>query len=260
MDNTTRKKLRNVLIAFVILIIPIGYLFAVTYAFNVHVETMDNLIFTENKEDIKNGVMELDRVLKIVPWSSAIKGSKDELFIKLGEYRIVLNRALKTDSYGQVALMYEFLNEPDSAKIYYRKIITEGKFEYAINHEEELLKKYALKRYTALLYTFLGDSNNARKHLDNLPETLTDHQKLYISGYDFYIDSYESGGFMDFIHGERITMINDTLSSNYNIDSLLLSNRITYGSKSANGDKTECEFKLCYKEKAEKIGFKEIKE
>jgi tetratricopeptide (TPR) repeat protein len=260
MDNTTRKKLKNVLIAFVILIIPIGYLFAVAYAFKVHMETMDDLIFTENKEEIKNGLEELDRVLKIVPWSTAIKNSKHELYIKLGEYRIVLHRALKTGSFGQAALMYEFLDKPDSAKFYYSKIITEGKFEHAIIHEEEILNQYALKRYTALLYTFLGDSTKAQVYLDELPNTLTDFQKLYLLGYDFYIDTYKSGGIMDFIHGERVTMVNDTLSSTYNVDSLLIANRITYGSKFSSGDKTECEFRLCYKEKAEKIGFNEIKE
>lgn len=260
MDNETSKKLKRILISFVILIFPVGYLFTIVYAFKIHTETIENLSNSDDQKEINVAIMELDKALRIVPWSSAIRESKYRLHFRTGNYRIVLNYALENDAYEYAAMMYEYLEKPDSAKIYYTKIINEGLYENEIADEKNIMNKYAIQRHIALIYTFLGDTIIAKKYLLELNDTLNFEQKEFILGYDFYIDNYHFGGSKDFFYGETVSMTNDTISKEYNVDSLLMANRITSRGSSGTRQKTEYIFRLIHKEKAENIGFKQIEE
>lgn len=268
MNKLTKKKLRIVIIAFFILIIPIGYLFVISYAIKMHDDALKlaEIRYPDDKDVTKKAIITIDNAIRLYHRNYLFRMNKSKLLLKLGDYRGALNAARKgTNLNDQFAvglqrqgLIYEYLNQPDSAGIYYLKTIEKLK-QNCIKEPDNPF----IKRQIALFYTFLGDSLNAKKNLEKIPVETSSFLKSNLEIIDFYIENYESGGLKDFLYGETIEMVNCSIPEEI-IDSLILSERFYYQNYHAISDKNQdkktiYEFRKIFKEKAKTIGFKELK-
>ncbi len=268
MDKTTKKKIRFVLIAFCILIVPIGYLAAISYAIKIHDNALElaQIKYPDDPNVTQKSIKEIDKAIKIYPWNYLFYMNKAQLQMTLKDYEEVLISARKgTEKNNQYAeglefqgLVYEYLGQPDSAKILYSKSIEKYKIRLSENPDNQFIN-----RQIALLYTFTGKINNAQIYLIDIQETTEYHEKQMIERYDFYIENYQSGGLKDFLSGETINMINDSITDDYKLDSLIQSIRIysnghTTVRRPNQEKKFIYKFRDIFKEKAESIGFKQI--
>lgn len=260
MDKLIKKKLKFVLIGFLIALIPIGYWIYSSIVFEKANEAFNEANFSNDKIVINESIKEIDRALKIIPWSRFLKSCKYSLHYKIGDYYKALGYAKKRNDYDFISLIYESMDKPDSAKIYYHYQINVLKS--ALKKEDKEFRILLLGRQLALLYTFIGDSISAKKYLADLSQADYSTRK-YMLKYDYYIENYISGGYSDYLYGITICMKNDSLSDKYTIDSLIDSHRFyydNYTSEQTKGQdkKAVYEFKEIFEDKATSIGFKEI--
>jgi tetratricopeptide (TPR) repeat protein len=268
MDKKSKRKIKIVLIVFGILIIPIGYLIAILYSINMHDDAIKRaqMEYPNDLEITKNSIETINKAIKIYPWNYLFWINKAQLQTKLEDYRAALNSAQRaTDLNNDYAegleykgLIYEFLNQPDSAEIYYQKAIDKYKERFKRENDNLLLN-----REIALLYTFIGKTTKANDFLTPIPDTLNYYRKNMIHRYDYYIENYKSGGLKNFLHGETVKMRHDSITDKNALDSLIEANRIytnETNTKKIESGKAETIyiFKEIFKDKAKTIGFREI--
>ena len=262
MDKTTnKKKIRFILIAFCILIIPIGYLAAISYAIKIHNNALElaQIKYPSDLNVTQKSIKEIDKAIKIYPWNYLFYMNKAQLQMKLKNYGEALisarNGTEKNNQYAEglefQGLIYEYLGQLDSAKNLYSKAIDKYKIRLSENPDNQLTN-----RKIALLYTIIGDTNNSKAYLTDIYETSEYYDKEMIERYDFYIENYKSGGLRDFLSNESIDMVNDSITDDYELDSLIHSLRIySNGHTTIVGTNQEKEliykFRDVFKEKAE---------
>lgn len=271
MKKPANKRLKRVLIAFVIIMIPLSYIIALAYSIDLNDKAVENAIILHpnDKIEINKSIDHINIAIKIYPWNYSFRMNKAQMLMKLNNYRGALNSAKKgTDlnkqyPYGleYIGMIYEYLDLPDSAKIYYSKAI--DRYKQKLEHKNNNIR---LTQEIALLYTFLNDSINANKFITHLSKDTDDNTKELLKIFNFYIENYQSGGLKDFYEGETIRMIHNSINNDSIIDNLLLKNRIY--PNTANGtivfenydNKKVYRFRKIFEDKAKSIGFIEIKE
>ncbi len=261
MDRLIKKKIKIVLIGFFIALIPIGYWIYSSLLFEKANKAFNEGNFSENNTEIENCIKEIDNALRIMPWSKNLNSWKSSLNLKIGNYRQALDYALKVDAYLYAGMIYEYMEKPDSARIFYEKAINLQIKQMKRLDDEEA--KTLAERQIALIYNFIGDSDKVDEYLKEIPAETNYQMRKMILQYDYYIENYQSGGYKDFLYGKRICMKNDSLTDKNIIDSLIDAQRFYYDNYSSRQikDKPEkaiYEFKEIFKDKAFAIGFKEI--
>jgi tetratricopeptide (TPR) repeat protein len=260
MDKLIKKKLKFILVGFLIAIIPIGYLMYSSLLFENANKAFNEGNFSDDKVQIEDCIKEIDKALRVTPWSKYLNSWKSTLNLKIGNYREALDYALENDAYLYAGMIYEYLENPDSAKIYYKKSIRSYiKQLKKLDDTEALL----VERQIALIYNFIGDSDKVNDYLKDIPIETNYQMRKLIHRYDYYIENYQSGGYKNFLNGNKICMKNDSISDKYTVDSLIDANRIyydKYSSRKIKGqdERAVYEFKEIFKDKASSIGFIEI--
>lgn len=267
MDKEIRKKLKIVLIAFAIVIIPLGYIVAISFAIMIHDDALEKamILFPDDKSVIRKSIDDMDKAIMIYPWNHSFHMDKAQLQMKLNDYRgalISAKNGIDLKNYAEgleyIGMIYEFLNQPDSASIYYSKAIDILK--------ERLIKtnNNATNMELGLLYSFVGDSIKARQHLKVASNDGEPYWKQVYDRYDYYIENYRSGGLKDYLYGETIEMTIDSTLDKNQVDSLINDSRFYYDSQSewikVNKIQTVYRIKKIFKNKAESIGFIEARE
>ncbi len=261
MDKLIKKKLKFVLIGFLIAVIPIGYWLYFSLQFDKANKAFNEGNFTDNKTQIENCIKEIDKALKIIPWNKNLNSWKSTLNFKIGNYKEALNYALKIDAYLYAGMIYEYLEQPDSAIMFYKKLIKPQIKQ--MKKLDDIGGRTLAERQIALVYNFIGDSCKVVEYLKEIPIETNYQMREMILQYDYYIENYKSGGYKDFLYGEIICMKNDSLSEKFVIDSLIDVNRFYYDSYSSSQVKGRDEnavygFKEIFKDKATSLGFIEI--
>ena len=261
MDRLIKKKIRFVLIGFLIALIPIGYWIYSSMMFEKANKAFNDGNFSENNKEIENCIKEIDKALRIMPWSKNLNSWKSSLNLKIGNYREALDYAFRVDAYLYAGMIYEYMEQPDSAKIFYEKSIKPQKKQLKKLDDNEA--KILAERQIALIYNFIGDSDKVGEYLREIPAETNYQMRKMILQYDYYIENYQSGGYKDFLYGTKICMKNDSLTDKYTIDSLIDVKRFYYDNYSSRQikdkpEKAVYEFKEIFKDKANAIGFKEI--
>jgi len=255
------KNIRFVLIGFFIALIPIGYWTYSSMMFDKANKAFNEGNFSENNTQIENCIKEIDKALRIMPWSKNLNSWKSSLYLKTGNYREALNYALKVDEFLYAGMIYEYMEQPDSAKIFYKKAIkTQIKQLRKLDNVES---KILAERQIALIYNFIGDSDKVSEYLKEIPAETNYQMRKMILQYDYYIENYKSGGYKDFLYGKKIYMKNDSINDDYTIDSIIDAKRFYYNNYSwsqieGQDEESVYEFEEIFKFKATSIGFKEI--
>ncbi len=250
------------------MIVPIGYLVAISYAINIHDNALElaQIKHPHDPRVTQKSIKEIDKAIKIYPWNYSFYMNKAQLQMKIKDYEEALISARKgTEKNNQYAeglefqgLIYEYLGQPDSANILYSKAIDKYKIRLNNNPDNQFTN-----REIALLYAIIGDMINSKAYLTDIHETTEYYEKQLIERHDFYIENYQHGGLRDFLSNESIEMINDSITDNYKLDSLIHSLRIYYNGHTTitrpNKEQVSIyNFRDIFKDKAESIGFRQI--
>lgn len=256
MEKSNNRKLKIVFVAFIIIAFPLGYIMIALArqdkANNLYEKAM---IYDDNKIDL--AIQEIDNALKFVFWKSNLTNQKVQLLYRKKEYRKILKCIENTKTYLYKGLIYEHLQNHDSANVFYSKEIPELKKQLSKHKGNEYLA-LQIERQLALLYTFLGKTDSARVLIKEIPKDYDLNRKRMIQQYDFYIENYQSGGYKDFLEGEIVHFGIDSLPTNLDIDSLFESNRFYYNGYTENGNVYQYEIKKIFERKALSLGMNKI--
>lgn len=258
MDRLTRKKLRIVLISFFILSIPIGYFAYASKLCDEAYDIYEKSIISEKNEDIELALQKIRKAKSYAFYNKNLLNIEVQLLYQQKEYRKALKVIENKDFYTYKALLYEHLNISDSALICYEKSIPILK-ELVRKKKNEITRVYEIERQIALFYTFLNQKENAIKFLKEIPHDYDPTFKEILLHYDYYIENYNSGGYMDFMEGETVKFGTDSIPENINIDSLINANRFFAEGSMQTKDQREYEIKKIFEQKAIKIGMNKIK-
>jgi tetratricopeptide (TPR) repeat protein len=259
MDKITRKRIKIVLISFCIVIILLGYIFYASMVYQNANQSYNIGYGSEDKAQIMNSINQLNSALKVIPWSKNLRSWKYMLYFKNGDYDKALKFAKARKDNKFISIIYESIGKPDSAKLYYRKQID---FEIKeLKKQKDNYSKLTIQRQIALLYTFLGEKEVAKKYMTDL-SVADQANREYLQHFDFYIENYKSGGLNDYYFGKTICMRNDSINNRFTLDSLMTVDRFVYESYSSTKFDKDKEvaiykFREIYKTKAQKLGFKE---
>ncbi|MFB6320808.1 hypothetical protein [Saccharicrinis sp. FJH54] len=256
MERSILKKLKLVLIAFTVLAIPMSYVIIASIKMDNANEAYKEVMINDGKK-IDLAIQKINNAQKIVFWKNNLTNQKAELLYKKKEYRKVLNCIGNTKAYLYKSLIYEHLNKSDSAKIFYEKEIPLLK-ERLSKCKNDAVLSLQIERQIALVYTFLGEKENASKYLKKIPNDFYFYQRRMIQEYDFYIEDYKSGGYKNYLEGETVIFGIDSLTSNIDIDSLFDSNRFYYNGYTSFDGEYEFKIKKIFEKKALSIGMNKI--
>jgi tetratricopeptide (TPR) repeat protein len=252
-EKSIKKKLRIVLISFMILLLPLGYFIRVSFVMDKTNRVYQNAIEIGGQKNILAALNQIDKARSFIFWDIYMLHQKAQLLYKLKKYRRALETIKHKDNFIYQGLLYEHLEETDSAKICYKKAIVGLK--KALRKQKDNIYLYSEnERRIALMYAFLNDSVNSKKYLKQISSELDFFRKDMILRYDYYIDSYKSGGYKDFIEGETIYFNADSIPIGTDKDSLFRANRFYYNSYSGN----QYEIKALFEDKALLIGMQKI--
>lgn len=253
MEKVFRGKLKVILIAFILVSIPIAYIVVLSLKLDKANKAYEEVIIFDDDSKIDLAIQKIDAARKFVFWKSNLLNQKVQLLYRKKKYREILKCSENIDAYLFKGLIYEHLNQSDSAHLFYKKEIPELKksLKDYRNNENLLLQ---VERQIALVYTFLGETEKAREYLRDIPENYDFQQRESIQIYDFYIESYKSGGFKDFLEGETAYFDKDSISKSLDFDSLVEANRFYFNGNTVIDNSSLYEIKTIFEQKALVIG------
>ncbi len=257
MEKSIQKKLKIVLILFLILSIPLAFIVISSFKMDEANKAYEEAIIYNDEKKIDIAIQKIDNAMKFVFWKSNLLNQKVQLLYAKKEYRKALVCTDKIEVYLFKGLIYEHLNNSDSAKIFYKKeipLLKEQLKDYENNEDLSL----QVERQIALVYTFLGEKEKAEKYIREIPNNYDINNKRIIQHYDFYIENYKSGGYKDFLEGETVSYGVDSIPKNLDLDSLFESNRFYYNGYSSTGDRHIYEIRKIFEKKAISIGMNRI--
>jgi len=257
MEKSIRKKLKIVIIAFFILSIPLAFVVMSSIRIDVANKAFEEAIIFDSDENINSAIQKIDDALRVVFWKSNLPNQKIQLLYRKKEYRKALDCIKKIDANIFTGLLYEHLGKSDSARLYYKKQIPILKENLRDFKKDEYLT-LEIERNVALIYTFLGEAEKAKKYLREIPSNFDFDRKNMIQRYDFFIESYKSGGYKEFLEGETVFFCIDSIQENVDIDSLFEKNRFYYDGCSGSNGKYTYEIKKIFEEKAISTGMSRI--
>ena len=136
MEFETRKKLRIVLISFLIILIPLFFLFKWFYAVDIHNNVMNDIIvkFHQDSSSVESGIKQLEKAKKLARKNYLIYYDQARLYAinkKYDKAIETLNEYLKIKPKQKVlylkALIFDTSGQIDSAKVLYKKIFDSHK-------------------------------------------------------------------------------------------------------------------------------------
>ncbi len=253
LEKSIKKKLRIVLISFMILLLPLGYFIRVTFIMDKTNEVYQDAIEIGGRQNILAALNQIDKARSFIFWDIYMLHQKAQLLYKLKDYRQALETIKHKDNFIYQGLLYEHLGKSDSALICYKKAIPV--LQKALRKQKDNIYLYSEnERRIALMFAFLGDSVNSKKYLKPISSELDYFRRDMILRYDYYIDAYKNGGYKDFIEGETNYYNADSIPNRIDKDSLFRANRFYYNSYSGN----QYEIKALFEDKALLIGMRKI--
>ena len=169
MEQSIKKKLKIVLIAFLILLLPLSYAIAYSYAIILNDEAMESTIMynTDDKVVVEEALIDLNIACKIIPWNSTFFMNKQMLHFKLADYEAALETSTKLlklfDDHPyyiiQQGLIYELLGDMENANKSYEESVR--KYENLLKTEEQEDYNLEFEYITSLVIA--GNEQQARE-------------------------------------------------------------------------------------------------
>jgi tetratricopeptide (TPR) repeat protein len=258
MEKQTLKQLKRVLLVFVILMIPLSYvLYVAIKTDEVYFLVQESQMLNAQEIDNEELLRKIDFIMKLNPWNNALYGMKVNILISQKQYQSALKCSKERDAYITTGLIYEYLNEGDSAKIYYKKEVNRILNKINQFNDNPSLKRN-LERQLAMLYKFIGDNENSVKYMKEIPDDIDYQEKKNLEWQDFYIENYKGGGYKNFLEGEISIFGTDSIPTGIDIDSLITANRFYYNGKSEIGETITYEIRKIFEQKAIECGMNKI--
>lgn len=260
MDKETSVNLKRVVIAFAIIMLPLTYLILVSIGFDKQEKAyIDACMHRGDTVLVNSSLKIMEKAMKIYPWHYMHWMNKSQVQTFLSDYRGALESAKRgaelrnnyAEGFEGVGYIYEYLEQPDSARLFYSK---------AINLYQERLENDSMDSFAntsiAILYCFINDFIKARLHIDQAMEYADDDMKVSIRWYSNYINHCQNGRYIDLFEFKTVKLHFNKSIDSLNIDSLCQVNGINYEGSSSSGDEnTTYFFREIYKDKASEIGF-----
>lgn len=168
-------KLKIVLIAFLVLIIPIGLIVKRAIAIEIQKEAVNTLSNTSSQSDIDEAIKRINLAIKLAPRNYLFYASKAQILQSQKKYREAIHEFEKihkfkddyAEGYIAIGMNYEKIGMSDSAKYFYN---------ISLDSYNSRIKKYSRDRERvcsekinrAYVYALLGDTIHSRREFDQI--------------------------------------------------------------------------------------------
>ncbi len=260
------KKWKIIITSFIIILFPLSYVTLISLGLDKQKEAYCKACqYPENRELSENALAIMEKVMKFHPWNYMNWMNKAQIQMNLKDFEGALISAKRgtelNDNYAEgleyQAILYEYLDKPEDAKRYYIKAIE--KYKERLSGDKELFLTHI---ELAMLYKFIGEHDNSRKHLELAKELSEPNMQDYIYQYECYLNHYLSGGMLDYLEGEMVDLYHLSIHNSHTLDSICHANGIAYSGYSTTPkdgmNVVKVQFRAIFKDKAIQIGFKEI--
>ncbi len=207
MNIKTKKKLRLIAFAILILLLPVGYMVVLSIAIDTQNRDLLNVMQTNYhiKPLIDKSIESTNRAIFWKPWDENLRLNRFTLLMQVQDYNQALTAiqddikvSPSGDNYSREGLIYEYLGENEKAKERFRKAIEL----YREALEEKPNSDYYLAE-TATLSMIVGDTNEVRALLNRRKAGENTMSQEMINRQNELILSYKSGGLIWFVEYAR---------------------------------------------------------
>ena len=203
MNIKTKKKLRTIALAILILLLPLGYMIVLSIAIDSQNRDLVNAMQTNFQIEIvvRRAIESTERAIFWKPWDENLRLNRFTLLMQVQDYNQALTAiqddikvSPSGDNYSREGLIYEYLGENEKAKESFRKAIEL----YREALEENPNSDYYLAE-TATLSMIVGDTNEVRTLLSKRKASENTMSQEMINRQNKLILSYKSGGLIWFV-------------------------------------------------------------
>ena len=269
MDSSVKKKLKIVLIAFAIILIPLGYV--VKNLIAIHINDMAiNSVYMEphygmsEAEIRQQAIAELDKAIKINKRNYLFYLNKAKFYFELNQYQNALTEVQKSverNDYAELivfqGVLNEYLNKRQKAIDLYRKALIKYKDRLSKQPDNLILKA------TIIMLNYIMDSDKevALSNLEKLGKEASWENKHILDSFASYIYYCPENllGMKSLNYGETVRIRFENFSEKDSVENLLIQNKISWESQGwASSDNNWIEFEInkIYLAKALELGFK----
>jgi tetratricopeptide (TPR) repeat protein len=184
-----KKEIRFIIIGFIVVMIPLGFIVKRSIAIDIQKEAIDLIHFGYTQKDKEKALEKINLAIRLAPRNYLFYVTKAEILESLGKHREAINEFYKihefkdnyAEGYVAIGMQYERLGYADSAIIFYNSAMDSYNYrieKYANNKE----KLYNARPNKAYVYDLLGDSNSSdlefKKLKNDYPEYLEMIEKI----------------------------------------------------------------------------------
>ncbi len=203
MDHKTKKKLKIIVYAILLLLLPVGYIVVLTISIDTQNRDLLNVMQTNYQVEplVRKSIKSTERAIFWKPWGANLRLNRLILLLEVQDYSqalVAIQDDIKVsptcDNYGREGLVYEYLKKKERAKESYVQAIE--------LYRDGLVEKpdddYLLTE-TATLSMIIGDTNEVRSLLNRRKASDNTLNQEMINRQNELILNYKSGGLIWFV-------------------------------------------------------------
>ena len=203
MNIKTKKKLRTIALAILILLLPLGYMIVLSIAIDSQNRDLLNVMQTNYhiKPLVRKSIASTERAIFWKPWDSNLRQNRLMLLLQIQDYNqalVAIQDDIKVSqsgvNYGGEGLVYEYLGDTVMAVSSYKKAIELYQEDLKENPKDD----YLLAEI-ATLFMIVGDTNQVRSLLNRRKSSENTVSQGMINRQNELILSYKSGGLSWFV-------------------------------------------------------------
>ena len=206
MNSKTKKKVKIIAIAFIVILVPLAYYLSIVIAIDDLNREMEKCVFNNQTDSITNVALDKTRwVIFLMPWNNYARNNEINLLWKLKDYNGALHAAHENSevnptgmNYTVEGMAYEYLGEFEKAKPLYDKAIAIYEMEFKEKPNDDFLISEI-----ALLSMVVGDSVRAQEVVASRIDSEDEVTNEQLKRVNHQILQHKSGGVLDFVNSKN---------------------------------------------------------
>jgi len=198
-----KKKIKTIALAFLILLLPVGYMVVLSISIDNQNRDLLNVMQTNYHIEplVRKSIASTERAIFWKPWDSNLRQNRLMLLLQIQDYNqalVAIQDDIKVSrsgtNYGRRGLVYEYLGDTVEAVNSYKKAIELYQEDLKENPKDD----YLLAEI-ATLSMIVGDTNQVRSLLNRREASENTVNQEMINRQNKLILSYKSGGLIWFV-------------------------------------------------------------
>jgi tetratricopeptide (TPR) repeat protein len=180
-----KPKIKFIVIAFIVVMIPLGWIIRGAIAADLQGEAEKLRAFANSQKELDLAMKKINRAIRLAPRRYFYYVTRASIFEAQKKYREAIAEIQKAhkykpdfaEGYVEIGFNYERLGFPDSAKISYKSAI-EAYNKRIVKYSGDREKTYGNRANKAAIFKLLGDTTNANFEFRQLKKEFPEKLEL----------------------------------------------------------------------------------